>query len=403
MGEEATQTGRPPLSKKRKLQFIAIILGCLFVLSEIGSYIVLKILDRSYPMDPMAKITPEKVEGFLARHYDRDLGWAPKHSDPSGEINSLGARNSREFADVAGTISVYGDSYTFCDGVPVGDAWPTLLEDLLGCGVINFGVGGYGTDQALLRMEKMYPAVPSATVLLCIQPENINRIVSIYRGFYQGNFGPPKPYFTVKDGRLEFHQPFGSAETVRHLLLEAPEELIATVRTSDRWYQEMETFGKPWSISFPFSLQLTYRFPFMWNRLSIALTDVPSHAHLYRENGAAMEIMKALVRRFISDAAENSFKSYIVILPPPRDVARFAAKHELNYQPLIDFLHAEKIAFHDMMPTLCREPDLYSLYVNQSGHYSRKGNELIAAELAEFLRLQKAVPTPKPALKSPAE
>lgn len=386
MSETPAQLSRPPLSRKRRRLFRGILLAFFFGFAEIVSCISLRVLDQYYPMDPLAKITPAKVDGYLKKTYDPALGWAPRPTGPEGDINSLGARSHHEYTDLKNTISVYGDSYTHCDGVEVKDSWPILLESKIERGVLNFGVGGYGTDQALMRLEKTHPIAPSQTVLLCIQPENINRNVSIYRGFYQSSFGPPKPYYTVENGKLELHNPFSDPAVVRSMLLDDPTRLIDECREHDRWFNDELIFGRPWGIRFPYSFQLANRIPFIYNRLHIALTDIPSHAYLYREKGDAFELMKAICRRFVAYCRERKLAHGILILPPPRDVARFSDRGELNYQELIDFLKSEPIDFHDMIYTLAKEPDMYSLYVNKSGHYSRKGNELIAGEVAGFIR-----------------
>ncbi len=380
--------------RRRRMFFIVVLLALFFGLAEIASCIGLHLLNRRYPMDPFANITPDRVEGFLAKHYDADLGWAPKPNDASGEISALGARGRLVQGELSGTISTYGDSYTFCDGVAAADAWPTLLGETLNRGVLNFGVGGYGTDQALMRLEKMYPMAPSRVVILGIQPENINRIVSVYRGFYQGAFGPPKPFYLLnQDGALERRNPFSSPDVVRDMLLYDRNRLLDVARAHDRWYQEMECFGRPWSIRFPYSLQMTLRAPFLCRRLRVAMTDVPLHAALYDNQEPAFRLMKAIVRRFAEYGRERGFDGIVLILPPPRDVARYSATGKRNYQMLNDFLSSDSIPFHDMMPAFAAEPDLYSLYVNQSGHYSRKGNEIIAREVVDFLSpfVQRAV------------
>ena len=373
-------------SRRRRKFFIAILLALICGCVEIASCIGLNLLNRRYPMDPFANITPDRVEGFLAKHYDVDLGWSPKPNDASGEINALGARGRIVQGELSNTISTYGDSYTFCDGVAADDAWPTLLGERMDMGVLNFGVGGYGTDQALMRLEKMHTVAPSRVVVLGIQPENINRIVSVYRGFYQGSFGPPKPFFLLnQDDVLERHNPFASPDVVRDMLLNDRRRLLDIARVHDRWYQEMECFGRPWSIRFPYSFQMALRAPFLYRRLRVAMTDVPLHAALYNNQEPAFRLMKAIVRRFAEYGRERGFDGVVLILPPPRDVAQYAATGERNYQPLNDLLRSESIPHHDMIPTFAKEPDLYSLYVNRSGHYSRKGNEIIAREVAEFL------------------
>jgi len=46
---------------------------------------------------------------------------------------------------------LYGDSFTEGSGVDPEHAWSNVLSQLLHCRVANFGVSGYGTDQAYMR------------------------------------------------------------------------------------------------------------------------------------------------------------------------------------------------------------------------------------------------------------
>ncbi len=150
-----------------------ILASILLVIIEVGSYVGLRLLDRRYPMDPMAAIDPERVEVLLADYYDPDLGWTYDRVLP--DLNAMHARSTHEYRDLSKTVSVYGDSYAYGADVPVADAWTTLLEEASGAGVLNFGVPAYGTDQARLRLEKQYGRVPSPTVVLCVLTENITR------------------------------------------------------------------------------------------------------------------------------------------------------------------------------------------------------------------------------------
>ena len=49
--------------------------------------------------------------------------------------------------------AVFGDSFTHADEVADEQAWPALASRLLACEVENYGTGGYGTDQAVLKAE----------------------------------------------------------------------------------------------------------------------------------------------------------------------------------------------------------------------------------------------------------
>ena len=49
--------------------------------------------------------------------------------------------------------------------VAAEDSYPNLLARELGCRVNNFGVGGYGTDQAFLRYRQLAEDSPRFVVL----------------------------------------------------------------------------------------------------------------------------------------------------------------------------------------------------------------------------------------------
>jgi len=54
-------------------------------------------------------------------------------------------------------VALVGDSFTFGMEVPYEDTWGAQLERALAgdVQVLNFGVDGYGVDQAYLRYRKM--------------------------------------------------------------------------------------------------------------------------------------------------------------------------------------------------------------------------------------------------------
>jgi hypothetical protein len=124
--------------------------------------------------------------------FDAELGWcgpksrstAPKVR-PSFSYEAHGARSEREYADAppAGVVRLvcFGDSFTHGDEVSNGDTWELQLEALdARYEALNYGVGGYGTDQALLRFRR--EGLHGARVA-CIgyMVENIGRNANRYR------------------------------------------------------------------------------------------------------------------------------------------------------------------------------------------------------------------------------
>lgn len=82
---------------------------------------------------------------------DRDLGWTSNPTHPN--VSDDGAREAE--GQRPGTrVYAYGNSFVFGAEVGNDQAFTYLLSQTIGTGVRNFGVGGYGPDQAILRLER---------------------------------------------------------------------------------------------------------------------------------------------------------------------------------------------------------------------------------------------------------
>jgi hypothetical protein len=305
----------------------------------------------------------------------------------------LGARSLREYADISRTISVYGDSYTFGSGVSIEDAWTSLLEEKLEVGVLNFGVQGYGTDQALLRLERQQKQIASPTMLLCLLAENINRCVNVYRGFYRPRFSPPKPRFILADGELTVYNPFSSVAEVRDVLLDHPDRLIAIGKKYDHWYQQLELFGRPWRIAFPYSLQLAARAPYCVPRLRLGMEDRGTHVLLYKDGSESLQLLGAIVKRFRDLASDRGFRGFVIVFPTVRDAREMRRTGKVGYQSLLQIMTDEDIPYLDLVSTIAEQDDIQVLYVDGEDHFNRLGGELVSSRIAEFLRKRDAIPS----------
>ena len=150
--------------------------------------------------------------------YDPELGWShipdrvgrlvTPEFDVEMRINSIGLRD-REFADTKEVgvhrVALFGDSFVEGWGVPIEAAVSRQLEACLrregaAVEVANFGVAGYGTDQALLFFEQQGPRFGADEVVLFFYGNDLwnnasRRGIGAERGF--------KPYFRVRsNGQL---------------------------------------------------------------------------------------------------------------------------------------------------------------------------------------------------------
>ena len=135
--------------------------------------------------------------------FDPVLGWTLKPNFVSSVHNTLdhGIRvNGKETAIRTGQILAVGDSFTEGWEVEDDDSWPAYLELMNGSPVVNGGVGGYGTDQIILRTEQLLPIVKPRTLIVGF----LN--FDLYRTAHR-SFGASKPWFTVEKGELRYHAP----------------------------------------------------------------------------------------------------------------------------------------------------------------------------------------------------
>lgn len=177
-----------------------ILLLFLFVFSEVFSYLVLN-LDVGVIQSRIYR-PPSATEEEFTRYLDQrdpDLGWptkdwlAEKTDSDGARLSPANVRLNRQLT----CISTYGDSFT--EGAEVNDsqAWTNVLAEYLGCPVKNYGVGGYGVDQAILRFEKNANDFANFTILGFFV-DNLNRNVNQWRYLISDSakFGF-KPAFTL--------------------------------------------------------------------------------------------------------------------------------------------------------------------------------------------------------------
>lgn len=134
---------------------------------------------------------------------DPVLGWVSRPHYKSPAHNTLEHGIRRNFAETGirtGQILAVGDSFTEGWEVDDDETWPAYLEKATGKAVVNAGVGGYGTDQIVLRAEKMLDIVKPKVLVVGFLEFDVLRTNHTH-------FGSPKPYFTIENGALRYHPP----------------------------------------------------------------------------------------------------------------------------------------------------------------------------------------------------
>ncbi|HJQ82794.1 MAG TPA: hypothetical protein VKA21_01865 [Candidatus Binatia bacterium] len=237
---------------------------------------------------------------------DPDLGWPAASEATRSRPDPLFPEPGTEW------VSAYGDSFTQGHGVGDDATWCHVLSRKIGARVANFGVGGYGTDQAFLRFRKN-GADRARVTILGIYPDDLKRNVNQQRYLLMpiaaSRFGL-KPRF-VLDGEALKLEPLPTLSHAEYLDSFAHPEryfpaeffLPGTRDTQPAW-------------SFPFSVSIVRAVlsPQVnhWLHTRPGWLDFASVGHPSR----ALEITTAIVRAFEALAAERGKRVLVLVFPP---------------------------------------------------------------------------------------
>jgi hypothetical protein len=340
------------------------------------------------------RIIHDRIVGkSLYLDYSAALGWTIKPHGRSGlyQANSHGMRSSREYsiqppASVI-RIAVFGDSFTHGDDVSNADAWPRQLEDLSpNLEVLNFGVGGYGTDQALLRYETEGARFRPHVVLMGFHEENIHRVVSVFRLFYFPTSGLPmsKPRFVMRDGAAVLvPNPIPTREGYRALLDDPARE---TARLGEHDYHYHRSFHYHWT-----DVSRTAR-----------LVRLLAHNSRPREGGIgfnhgseAFQVLTAIYSRFEERARKAGSRPIALVHPDAGTIETYRKRRVRSYDPLLSYFAARGIEYIDLLDAFEKYglDKAHSLY---AGHYTAEGNRVVAEYLSEALVARGVIPPPSP-------
>ena len=386
--------------RKKKLLSIAtamIVVGIFLAASEIGVRLIIKVSPETgmrligtvalLPYRPNAEAARAAWDSVGTSTYiirDPDLGWALKPNGMAGEYTatSHGFRGPKDWATTTSVprgkvrISVYGDSFTHGDGVPLKDTWAAQLQrQRTDLEVLNFGVPAYGTDQAFLRFRRDGRKFDAQFHILGIWPENLVRNLSVIR-FYltpNGNLGGSKPRFVLASGKLAIvNSPVLSGQDFLDTVLQ---KNISPVVAHDYWYrgdeQRFPIYYYSEAVRAVLSVYKAYQRREIRNRM------------YFDKEGEALMVTVAIAEAFKREVESLGSRAYVSIIPQ-RDILD---AHASGAFPLAEMLKARSISVLDFGPVFAskaRELGVEALYLPDS-HLTELGNRLIAEEISRKL------------------
>lgn len=322
------------------------------------------------------------AEGRSGLLYDAELGWTQRPS--VAEHNSGGFISSAPEVAVGRTpgrvrIALFGGSFT--QGNFQHGWWRKLESELRAGGVdaevLNFGVAGYGMDQAFLHWRKDGAAYRPDIVVFGFCAANCYDNGNLVRMLQNGETGIPftKPRYMLEGDKLRLiNTPTPPPEALPALYA----QLTAwPLLAHDRFYHEEDFQMKPWHHSRLLSLIEAKR---------AVLRGRSVETEFYRPDGEASVLAKQIVDEFAADVQAAGSRFCVVHLPSTPDIERFHETGQFAYAGLYAAIRRKHrvVATEQAMVAEAHGRPLRELF--RFGHYTEPLDVEIARLLAAELR-----------------
>lgn len=322
--------------------------------------------------------------------YDADLGWnlTPSRTRRADgavfRINSKSIRSDREYpqSTPAGVrrITAFGDSFTHCSETTQVDCWAVQLERALpNTEVLNFGVPGYGPDQAWLRYQRDGRPFGGCAVIIGYFVGDIERVINRFRPFIHPDDSVVlgKPRYLLDGDSLTL---LPNAVTDLRQLRDAS-WAEQNLSQHDSWFFPGTFVKGPLDSSWLVRLARTA----MYQRNRQALQRTPRGYPLYNEDQEAYKVTRQILLKFAEQVRADGASPVVLVMPGILDL-ELAQAGIVPYAGLIEQLRAAGVPTVDVTADLLDELRRSSMDdVFEDTHYSKLGNAVVAQALAREL------------------
>lgn len=365
------------LSSRRKLLFSGILLAILVVVLEIAAGVTDYFISRRGWMAYFPRFDRHKALEVL-RDRNPHTGWGPTPI-VDGRATRLTPNPNPSLPDpLKARVSVYGDSFTL--GASAEVSYPYFISEQLHVPVANYGVGGFGSDQALMLFESQVALDPAPVVILGHLTENLLRNVNQYRNLlYPGAEYVFKPRYILQHEQLVYvPNPIGTVEDFDR----AAQDPAAVL--------QHEAFLNRPRAEFPFTLSLA-RWAFYDYHVRAKLKKLPRHYEFYNPSHPAqgLQLTAAILQRFAELAREHHKIPYLVTIPTCDDLRVGREDGTWFDQPLVDRVRSKGWSVIHGGPALLGKINgmpVEEIYDSCNGHLNGKGYRLLSEAISDGIR-----------------
>ncbi|MGQ9689118.1 MAG: hypothetical protein ACUVXF_10075 [Desulfobaccales bacterium] len=379
------ETGAPRRTLLVRLTGTAVIVLLVVVVLELGAFFYTTYLARYYGILFFVPHITEDYATYASRLHPL-LGWPSPQALKSREQEI--AQEKAGFAPTPGkgggaaAISAYGDSFTAGFGVAPEHTWSRVLGAKLGRHIANYGVPGYGTDQAYLRFQANSQD-PAKIVLLGYLSENIQRNVNQLRNFLiPSRQCQIKPRFLLDEaGRLRFLPPAALTGENYLAFINHPERFL---------HHDYFIPGGPSGaqrLKFPYTWSILRAYRFFYNRW---ILGYKSYLQFYRPEhpSGAFPLTVAILKEWCAAARARGQHPIVLIFPTNEDIRLYQQQQQWVYEPLLKELSKEGIEYIDLGTEMSRRLGQRHYLEFFSGgkylHFNIEGNRLVAQILYDY-------------------
>lgn len=330
-----------------------------YTLKLLAAVVLLMLIFIEFVCIGLYKLNPNSV--FDWRHYPEAFAHTQKSNLAYGWSNREGLPRPDYAESLPICARAFGDSFTYGEEVEPQDTWANIASIKLGCRIENYGVGGFGTDQALILYESTNTHTP--VVLLGIYSEMLRRNLAASWLFYGGQKGRAlKPYFEL---------------TPQGKLQQIPWPRNAT--TSDiRAYHSKDIFFDSYDLKFPYFLHMSKSVFFQLK------TRLENKGIFFDKHAKVLPLQLAILDEFSALVTQRRSELVLVYYPSLAELAN----NRFSYSAQLEKFKAKHphACIIDTGPALLTAVKKGISVGAPAGHFDTKGNEIVASVVVDGLK-----------------